>query len=189
MPERQACRWRPDTERRLAVLALAMLAACAPPATGSTLAVADARFSVPIPPGWHALATDRSAWADGTTVALISSGPLEPQCATANPAAGCTSPVAALGDGATLLWWRSRTCAGAPCELPAGERMLVGGRSAVRVEGTHLCDALGATTEVAYLVSVTPQRVDGIVNCERNATDAQRAAVLDLLERVGWHTP
>ena len=169
-----------------------VLAGCAAPISGRTLAADEGRFRVVLPGGWQGVATDRAEWADHATVALLATQPLDPQCPGAEGAegdTGCTAPVAGLRDGAMLLWWRSVNCAGAACELPDGERLLIGGRPAVRTDGTHLCDALGATHEAAYFVTVSPQRVDAIVACERNATDAVRQQLSAMLEGVQWRTP
>jgi hypothetical protein len=171
--------------RRALLVGLSCLAACSSPSAGQVLAVDQAGFRVPVPDGWDARATDPADWADGHTVALLATQALNPPC---EPDA-CSAPVASLRESALLMWWQSTTCAGTACEPPDGERLLVGGRQAARANGSHLCDALGATAEDAYVVSVSPQRLDVIVVCERHATDAERAAMRDVLERVSWHTP
>ena len=153
------------------------------------LAADEGRFRVAVPDGWQGVATDRTEWADHSTVALLATLPLDPQCAAAAEDTGCTAPVAELREGAMLLWWHSVNCVGAGCDLPDGERLLIGGRPAVRTGGSHLCDALGATHEEVYLVTVSPQRVDAIVACERNANDAVRQQVSAVLDGVQWRTP
>jgi hypothetical protein len=172
----------------IAVAISLALAACSQP-TGNVLDVARAGFRVTVPHGWDARGTDRAEWADEDTVALFASQPLAPQCEAAGSAVSCTTPVASLAEGAVLVWWLSENCAGASCEPPNGERVLVGGRPATRIATTHLCDSLGATAEHAYLVAVTPQRLDAIVVCERSATDETKAQLLDMLEHVSWRTP
>jgi hypothetical protein len=172
---------------RQALLATVVwLAACTPAPAGDVLAVDQARFRVTVPDRWDARATNPADWADGHTVALLASQSLDPQCGQPE---GCTAPVATLNDRALLMWWRSATCAGTGCEPPDGERLLVGGRPASRVEGSHLCDAMAATGEEAYLVAVTPQRVDAVVVCERNAGEGERSAMRAVLESVDWQTP
>ncbi|HEX6654940.1 MAG TPA: hypothetical protein VF153_01885 [Candidatus Limnocylindria bacterium] len=170
-----------------AALALALatlLTACSQPARN--VLVADrGGFRVALPEGWEGRATDPGEWADRRTVAIVASQPLDPQC----DASGCTAPVASLDDGAILLWWLSENCAGGGCELPNGDPLLVGGRQATQVGGSHLCDALGATSETAYIVTVTPQRLEAIVVCGRNASDELTARAQDLLEHVGWRVP
>jgi len=166
-----------------------LLGACGAPAGGSYLRADDAGFRVPVPDGWHAQDAKRQEWADQETVALLSSQPLDPQCDPVGSATSCTLPVGALDHGALLVWWRSAYCAGGGCQLPSGESLLVGGRQAVRISGTHLCDGLGATAEYTYLVAVTPQRVDALVTCERDAPEALRTQLANMLEHVEWHTP
>jgi hypothetical protein len=169
------------------VLSLVLCACSQPP--GNVLEVGRAGFRVAVPPGWDARGTDRSEWADGRTVALFATQPLDPQCLTSGSAQTCTAPLRTLGDGALLVWWLSENCAGTGCEPPDGERLLVGGRPATRVSGSHLCASLGATSERAYLVTVSPQRLDAIVVCERNASEAMQAELRDMLEHVSWRTP
>lgn len=161
-----------------------MLAACSQP-SGNVLLAERGGFRVTVPDGWEARATEPAEWADRRTVAILASQPLDPQC----HAAGCSAPVATLNDGALLLWWLSENCAGGGCELPGGEPLLVGGRQATQVGGSHLCDALGATRETAYIVTVTPQHLEAIVVCDRNASDQQMGQVRDLLEHVSWRVP
>jgi hypothetical protein len=190
MPVPPASAWRPSLGVRAAAAAALglLLLGCGPP-TANVLELDRAGFRVTVPPDWDARGTDRSEWADGRTVALIASQPLEPQCRTSGSAQTCTAPVAALNEGGLLVWWLSENCAGAGCEPPDGERLLVGGRPATRISGSHLCDALGVTSERAYLVTVTPQRLDAIVVCERNASEATQAQLRNLLEHVSWRTP
>ena len=120
--------------RRVAGLCIAgFLAACAPagdPAAGT--AFSGDGFRVQVPAGWRAEATDPDAWVGGQTVALISTQGLDPQC-DGPGVSNCRTPVAALDDGSLLVWWVTTTCAGAACELPDGERLLIGGREARRI--------------------------------------------------------
>ena len=88
-----------------------------------------------------------------------------------------------------LVWWRSSNCAGSGCDLPEGDRLLVGGRQAVKTGGTHPCDVLGATRQEVYMVTVSPQRVDALVVCDRDASPAVRDQLAQMLEGVGWRTP
>jgi hypothetical protein len=67
--------------------------------------------------------------------------------------------------------------------------LLVGGRAATRVEDASACAGLGATGGEAYFVVVSPQRLDGIVVCERDASEDARGAMRAILEAVEWRTP
>ncbi len=145
-------------------------------------------FRVRVPEGWQALSTDPDAWRGAQTIALISSQPLDPQC-DGPGATNCHAPLEALDDGSQLVWWVTTSCAGAACELPDGERLLIGGREGRRIQRTALCDDLGATSESAYVVAVSPQRLDAIVICDRNAAASAQAQVQDLIESVDWRTP
>jgi hypothetical protein len=170
------------------VIAALLLAACSQP-SGNVLVAEGGGFRVPVPDGWDARATDPGEWADHRTVAILATQSLDPQCALAGSAGDCTTPLASLAEGELLVWWQSATCAGAGCDPPDGERLPVGGRQASRVGGSHLCDSLGATHEEAYFVTVTPQRLDAIVVCDRRADEATLAQLADLLEHVTWRTP
>ena len=119
---------RSAVRRRVAALCIAgALAACAPagdPADGT--AFDGDGFRVLVPPGWRAEATDPDAWRGGQTIALISTQALDPEC-DGPGVSNCRTPVVALDDGSLLVWWVTTTCAGAACELPDGERLLIGG--------------------------------------------------------------
>jgi hypothetical protein len=145
-------------------------------------------FRVRVPDGWQAVATDPHDWGGGQTIALISTQTLDPQC-DGPGVSDCHSPVEALADGSQLVWWVTTTCAGAACELPDGERLLIGGREARRIERTGLCDGLGATSESAYVVTVSPQRLDAIVACDKDAPASVQAALRSLIDSVDWRTP
>ncbi len=145
-------------------------------------------FRVRVPAGWHALATDPHAWRGGQTIGLISNQDLDPQC-DGPGATNCRLPVEALDDGSQLVWWVTTTCAGAACELPDGEQLLIGGREARRIERTGLCDGLGATSESAYVVTVSPQRLDAIVACDNDAPASVQAELQSLIDSVDWRTP
>jgi hypothetical protein len=176
--------------RRVAALWIAgLLAACAPagdPADGT--AFDGDGFRVQVPSGWRAEATDPDAWSGGQTIALISTQALDPEC-DGPGVSNCRTPVVALDDGSLLVWWVTTTCAGAACELPDGERLLIGGREARRIESTGLCDDLGATSETAYVVTVSPQRLDAIVACDNDASASVQAQLQSLLDSVDWRTP
>jgi hypothetical protein len=170
---------------------LLALSACggAPTSDPGVLAVDSAGFRVAVPAGWHALVTERSDWRDGQTVAVLSTQPLNPQCEASDVPRECRTPLITLDSGALLIWWKSTNCAGTACMPPAGDPALVGGREATRVQGTNVCTGLAATSEAAFIVAVTPQRLDAIVVCQRNAPASVNTAVADLLEHVDWRTP
>ena len=177
--------------RVAAVLSLAAVAmtACGPTgdAAGGAAFEGDG-FRVRLPDGWHALAADRDAWRGGQTIALISTQALDPQC-DGPGVSNCRAPVEALDDGSQLVWWVTTNCAGAACTLPDGERLLIGGREARRIESTGLCDDLRATSEEAYVVAVSPQRLDAIVACNNDAPASVKAQLQSLIDSIDWRTP
>jgi len=175
----------------LAGTILLVLSACGgtAPSNSGVLAADSAGFRVAVPAGWHALATERSDWIDGKTVAILSTQPLNPQCEGSDAPRECRSPLVTLDSGALLIWWLSTTCAGTACVPPVGDPALVGGREATRLQGTDVCTGLGATAEEAYIVAVSPQQLDAIVVCQRDAPASVHATLADLLERVDWRTP
>ena len=170
-------------------LAALVAAACAPAGDAADgPAFEGDGFRVRVPDGWQAVATDPRDWGGGQTIALISTQTLDPVC-DGPGASNCRSPVEALADGSQLVWWVTTTCAGAACELPDGERILIGGREARRIERTGLCDGLGATSESAYVVTVSPQRMDAIVTCDNDAPASVKATLQSLIDSVDWRTP
>ena len=180
--------WRRVAAASLVVIA-GVAAACTPSAASSADNAFDGSgFRVAVPPGWHAQATDPTAWLGGQTIALISTQALDPQC-DGPGVSNCRTPVPALDEGSLLVWWVTANCAGAACELPDGERLLVGGREARRIESTGLCDELGAASEWAYVVAVSPQRLDAIVTCVNHAPASVQQQLQGLLDSVDWRTP
>lgn len=172
----------------LFLAALAMTACGAADVPGDTTAFEGNGFRVTVPDGWQALATEPASWRGGQTVAFISNQALDPQC-DGPGVSNCHAPVEALDEGSQLVWWITTTCAGATCELPDGERLLVGGREARRIGDTDVCDSLRATAEVAYVVAVSPQRLDAIVACDHDASASVQQQLQALIDSVDWRTP
>ena len=145
-------------------------------------------FRVRVPAGWQAEAADPEAWPGGQTLAFFSTQALAPQCEGPGER-NCRTPVAALDPGSLLVWWVSAHCAGAACQLPEGERLLIGGREARSIGHSGLCDQLDATSEAAYVVAVGPQRLDAIVACDHDASASVRQQLQSLIDSVDWRTP
>jgi hypothetical protein len=179
--------------RALSIVAISLwLIACGGslPSGDRTLSVDEAGFRLEVPAGWHAAAADRERWPGRQTVAYLSNQPMAPACSDDPAEPICTAPVETLRDGGLLMWWLTTTCAGPACDPTGDDRLLIGGRPAVRaVDAYDFCDGLGATIEEDYLVAVSPQRVDLIVVCQRDADTGAVAQVHEVLERVDWRTP
>lgn len=180
-------RW--PTALLAAALLLAGCTTTPSPAYQNYLDVPDAGFRLPIPNGWGAAQAGLAQVGGLDLVAYLSNQELQVDCVDPADQSTCFGPVPYLADGALLAWWTTRDCAGTACELPDGERLLVGGREATRQRGTSICSRIGATDEVAYLVQVSPQRIDTILSCDRNAPAAVRQTLLDALAAVDWRTP
>jgi hypothetical protein len=177
------------TVRAALFVVLAMLPACGVShvTDGAMLAVEHAGFRVPLPDGWYA-ETTRDAAGQVRVAAFLSNEPLAVDCTGAGVARHCSQP-ATLADGGLLVWWLAASCAGVDCTPPEGEALLVGGREASRIAGAAICEELGATSAETYVVAVSPQRLDAILVCQRNAPASAREELAAMLEHVDWRTP
>ncbi len=177
------------TRRPAAALAISvMLAACggSPAASDpAVLAVDHAGFQLRVPDGWTAESTNNSE-GQLQTVAFISNTPLELRCNGEGASRQCREP-RSLKEGMLLVTWLAAFCPG--CTPPAGEPIVVGGREASLVAGSTICGPLEPTDDETYFVAVTPQRLDAIVVCKRNAPADADAELREMLEHVEWRTP
>lgn len=51
------------------------------------------------------------------------------------------------------------------------------------------CEEVTFTGRTAYYVTVTPQRVDILIICARDPSDATRSAFLGFLDAIHWRIP
>jgi hypothetical protein len=168
----------------------ALLGACGgPPAeeATTTLTVEHAGFRLTVPDGWSAEATNN---VEGPLqiVAYLSSLPLELECTGEGMTRHCRTP-SSLADGSLLVTWLATFCAGSSCTPPAGQPILVGGREASLVSDAVVCERFKPTEAETYFVAVTPQRLDAIAVCKRDAPDSADAALRDMLEHIDWLAP
>ncbi len=174
-----------------AFLAVVMLVGCAGPAsTGGRPTRWDAdgvRFTVP--DGWQVRASTMAPLGGARRLLYLATQPLRDDCSGGAGAQTCVLPIDQLAPGGVLVWWHTTTCAGPACSLPGGDLTQVGGRAAVTVPAADGCAAIGQTAASAYLVSVSPQRLDAIVVCSRDASAATLASLRALLDAVEWRTP
>jgi hypothetical protein len=170
-------------------MTLVLLAGCAGrDATGvAVLPVDHAGFRLPLPEDWYGETTNDVA-GQLRVVAFISNTPLEIDCVGSGAARLCSQP-ATLAEGSLLIWWLAAFCAGVHCTPPEGDALLVGGREASRLAGASVCNDLHATSSETYIVAVSPQRLDAIMVCQRNAPASATAKLADMLEHVDWRTP
>jgi hypothetical protein len=173
----------------LLAFALLILAACSsslPDASAGTR-WDDQGVQFTAPTGW-AVRAGGEGLPGATVLAFISNQPIH-HCAGEGSPASCPPPIPSLESGGVLIEWYETHCVAAGCDLPAGDQILVGGRVAVRYPGPGLCDPLEASDEEVVAVTVSPQRVDLIITCTRDADDAARAAVAAMFDTIRWRTP
>jgi hypothetical protein len=151
------------------------------------LAIDHAGLQLTVPDGWSAEATN-NIQGQLQTVAFLSNLPLGLKCSGEGAARHCRVPQK-LKAGSMLVTWLAAFCAGTSCTPPTGEPFLVGGREASLVSESTFCEPLEPTDDETFFVAVTPQRLDAIVVCERDAPDAAGAALRQMLEHVEWRTP
>jgi len=171
-------------------LALVLLVGCSGPVISGGAGQWDAdglRFTVPS--GWELRASTMSPLGDSRRLFYLATQRLRDDCTGGATAQTCLLPVDELARGGVLVWWQATNCAGPACSLPDGELTQVGGRPAVIVATAQGCGAIGQTDATTYLVSVSPQRLDAVVVCSRDATAAAREALRSLLDAVEWRTP
>lgn len=171
-------------------MAALALAACAGPgydAGGPRWDADGLRFTAPT--GW-ALRSSTAARTDGSgRVLYLATQPLRDDCTGEAGAQDCALPLDELEPGGLLLWWHTTSCAGADCSIAEGSLTRVGDREAAVVDPANGCGEIGQTDATAYLVQVSPQRLDAIVVCTRDADDATLAALRGLLAAIDFRTP
>jgi hypothetical protein len=88
-----------------------------------------------------------------------------------------------------LVVWASRSCAAQFCNLPSAPLLAIGNRQGVMATTDAGCEAMPFTERSAYYVTVTPQRVDILLVCARDPSDATRSAFLGFLDAIQWRIP
>lgn len=123
-------------------------------------------------------------------VVYLANQPLDDQCREIGTEISCGLPLAdGLRAGGMLVVWAARPCAAQSCALPSETLIAVGNRQGVRTSASAGCEDTGFTERSAYYVTVTPQRVDILLVCARDPTDATRAAFLGFLDAIHWRIP
>jgi hypothetical protein len=175
-----------------AMVCSALLVACAaadrPVPDGPAFEADDVHFVAPT--GWQVQQPSGFQSQLNRTVVYLANQPLQSECRAEGQGLACDSPLAdGLRAGGMLVWWASRTCAAQLCDLPPGPLMQVGNRLGVHGPVDYGCDGAGYTERSAYFVTVTPQRVDVLLVCARDPTDAMREALLGFLDTIQWRVP
>lgn len=170
-------------------LATVLLIGCGGPTASqaTVLTIEHAGFRLTVPDGWSAQPANNLE-GQLQTVAFLSNLPLDLQCTGTGAEQHCREPQE-LVEGSLLVTWLAAFCAGTSCTPPPGQPLLVGGREASLVRGSTVCAELEPTDEQTYFVAVSPQRLDAIVVCKRDAPESADRALRDMLEHVDWQTP
>ena len=168
-----------------------LLVACAPniehpvPA-GPAFESGDVRFVAPT--GWELREAARPTNGPGGLIVFLANQPLRDGCGLAE--ASCTAPLDdELRPGGMLVIWATRLCAAQLCNLPSAPLRAIGNRQGVMAPADVGCEAMPFTERSAYYVTVTPQRVDILLVCARDPSDATRSAFLGFLDAIRWRIP
>jgi hypothetical protein len=172
----------------------ALLAACAStiehPAPGGPRFDSD-EFRFVAPTGWQLQPS--TAWFYGGDLRVqvyLANQPLREDCPTTGSVIICQSPLAnGLRPGGMLVTWWTRSCVAKSCELPPAKLVSIGNRQGVRVATSVGCEETGFTERSAYYVTVSPQRVELLLTCARDPSDATRSAFLGFLDAIQWRIP
>jgi hypothetical protein len=168
-----------------------LLVACAPaidhpvPA-GSAFESDEVRFVAPT--GWQLREAARPTNGPGNLLVYLANQPLRDECSVAQ--GGCDSPlVEPLRPGGVLAIWATRLCVAQGCDLPSASPIPVGNRQGVVTVPDSGCEETGYTERSAYYVTVTPQRVDILLVCASDPSDATRSAFAGFLDAIHWRIP
>jgi hypothetical protein len=172
-----------------ALACVAVLAACAsthPTPAGPAFESTEVRFVAPT--GWEIREAARPTNGPGNFFVFLANQPLRDACGVAQ--GGCDSPlVDPLRPGGMLAIWATRLCVAQACDLPSSDLIRVGNRRGVVTVPEAGCEATGSSERSAYYVTVTPQRVDILLVCARDPSDATRSAFFGFLDAIQWRIP
>ena len=177
---------------RVGLACVVLLVACAPnidhPApAGPAFESDEVRFVAPT--GWELREAARPTNGTSNFFVFVANQPLRDQCGLAE--AFCTAPlVDELRPGGMLVIWATRLCVGQLCDGPSSAPLIaIGNRQGVVTQVDSGCEGMPVTDRSAYYVTVTPQRVDILVVCARDPSDATRSAFLGFLDAIRWRIP
>jgi hypothetical protein len=169
-----------------------LLAACAstshPVPGGPTFENEEVRFVAPT--GWEVQQPTTGSPDLDQVVAFLANQPLHEDCRAVGTEISCGSPLAdGLRSGGMLVVWAGRSCVAQACALPSETLIPIGNRQGVRTPTEAGCEGTGFTERAAYYATVTPQRVDILLVCARDPSDATRSAFLGFLDAIRWRIP
>ena len=171
----------------------ALLVACAPTLEhpipgGPAFENEEVRFVAPT--GWEVHRPTAGSPDLDQIVVYVANQPLHDDCHEVGTEISCGSPLTdGLRAGGMLVVWAQRPCVAQSCTLPSETLIPVGNRQGVRTAASAGCEGTGFTERLAYYATVTPQRVDILLVCARDPTDATRSAFLGFLDAIQWRIP
>ncbi len=174
------------------VVCSALLVACAaadhPVPYGPSFEADDVRFVAPS--GWQVRQPSGPQSHFNRTVVYLANQLLQSECHAQGQELACDSPLAdGLRAGGMLVAWAARACAAQLCDIPPETLIQVGNRLGVHAPSDDGCKGTGFTERSAYYITVSPQRVDVLLICARDPTDATREAFLGFLDTIQWRVP
>ncbi len=141
------------------------------------------------PTGWQLVESTAELGNSGKIVAYLANEPLRPDCPRPKSAV-CQSPLAdELRQGGVFVTWLADPCVAGGCDLPPAPLIRIGNRQGVQAPIGAGCEGTGFTEGSLYHVTVTPQRVDTLVVCARDPSEATRSAFLGFLDAIQWRIP
>lgn len=177
----------------LGLACIALLAACAStlehPTPGGPSYEGEA-FRFVAPTGWVIQPSNEVSYGPSGRVLYVANQPMHEDCISDAAGITCHAPIdGGLRRGGMLVIWIASTCVARSCELPPGQLMPIGNRQGVRAAVTDGCEEIGYTERSGYFVTITPQRVDVLLVCARDPSDATRSAFLGFLDAIQWRIP
>ena len=175
------------------LLGAALLAGCistvAHPVPGGPAFESDElRFVAPT--GWEVRRSTEVSLGRSGRFIYLANQLLHDDCVADASGIVCRPPIdGGLRQGGLLVTWVVQSCVAGGCDLPPVRLISIGNRQGVRVPMSAGCEEVGYTERSAYYVTVTPQRVDILIACARDPSDATRSAFLGFLDAIHWRIP
>ncbi|MDP9469015.1 MAG: hypothetical protein M3P32_09810 [Chloroflexota bacterium] len=180
-------------QRAAAILvAVTLLVACGssehPTPGGPSFESDEVRFTAPT--GWEMRRSTEISVRGARRFLYLANQPLDDDCSTTGSDILCHPPIdGGLRSGGILVTWVIHLCVAEGCDLPTGPLIAIGNRQGVLAPMDAGCEELEFTERSAHYVSVTPQRVDILITCARDPSDATRLAFLGFLDAIHWRIP
>jgi hypothetical protein len=178
--------------RTLAALAgVGLLLACTstnPAPGGPSFEDEEVRFVAPA--GWQMRPSTGVSFGPSWRIRYVANQVLQDDCVTDAVAVTCQPPIdGGLRNDGILVIWSGHNCVAKGCDLPQGALMPIGNRNGVQAAVTAGCEDTDYTERSTFWITVGPQRLDSLLVCARDPSDATRAAFLGFLDAIRWRIP